>query len=41
MNSSMDDIGAGYTRAELKLLADFLRRPADAGHAATDELGGD
>jgi DNA-binding MarR family transcriptional regulator len=38
MNTSMDQICAGYTEAELELLADFLRRTTDAGRAATDEL---
>jgi DNA-binding MarR family transcriptional regulator len=38
MNTSMDDICAGYGEAELELLADFLRRTADAGRNATDEL---
>ena len=40
MNTSMDQICAGYTEAELELLADFLRRTADAGRSATDELAG-
>jgi DNA-binding MarR family transcriptional regulator len=38
MNTSMDDICAGYGETELELLADFLRRTADAGRNATDEL---
>lgn len=38
MNSSMDDICAGYNDAELELLVDFLRRTADAGRHATDDL---
>jgi DNA-binding MarR family transcriptional regulator len=41
MNASMDRICAGYGDAELELLADFLRRIADAGRSATDELAGD
>ncbi|HEX5404934.1 MAG TPA: MarR family transcriptional regulator [Pseudonocardiaceae bacterium] len=41
MNTSMDQICAGYTEAELELLADFLRRTTTAGHTATDELAGD
>jgi len=41
MNTSMDQICAGYTDAELELLADFLRRTTDAGRDATDELAGD
>ena len=39
MNGSMDRLCAGYTEEELTLLADFLRRTADAGRRATDELG--
>jgi DNA-binding MarR family transcriptional regulator len=38
MNTSMDDVCAGYTEAELQLLADFLRRTAVAGHDATNQL---
>jgi DNA-binding MarR family transcriptional regulator len=38
MNSSMDQICAGYGDAELELLADFLRRAANAGQKATDDL---
>src|SRR5438874_10250083 len=38
MNSSMDRICADYGDAELELLADFLRRTADAGRDATDAL---
>jgi DNA-binding MarR family transcriptional regulator len=41
MNASMDRICAGYGDAELELLADFLRRTADAGRSATDELSAD
>jgi DNA-binding MarR family transcriptional regulator len=41
MNSSMDQICAGYTEAELELVAGFLRRTTTAGHTATDELAGD
>ena len=40
MNASMDQICAGYTDAELELLADFLSRTANAGQNATDELAG-
>jgi DNA-binding MarR family transcriptional regulator len=40
MNSSMDQICAGYGDTELELLADFIRRTADAGRDATDELAG-
>ena len=41
MNTSMDEICAGYTDAELELVADFLRRTTNAGRNATDELAGD
>ncbi|HWN57812.1 MAG TPA: MarR family transcriptional regulator [Methylomirabilota bacterium] len=41
MNTSMDRICAGYGETELELLADFLRRTADAGRNATDELSAD
>jgi DNA-binding MarR family transcriptional regulator len=40
MNSSMDELCAGYADAELELLADFLRRTTDAGRDATDQLAG-
>jgi hypothetical protein len=32
------EICAGYTETELELLAGFLRRTADAGRSATNEL---
>lgn len=38
MNSLMDEICAGYSEAELELLAGFLRRAADAGRDATEDL---
>ena len=41
MNASMDAICAGYGDADLELLAGFLRRTADAGRQATDELARD
>jgi DNA-binding MarR family transcriptional regulator len=41
MTTKMDEICAGYGEAELEVLADFLRRTADAGRSATDELSGD
>jgi DNA-binding MarR family transcriptional regulator len=41
MNTSVDQICAEYSDAELLLLTDFLRRTADAGRTATDELAGD
>jgi len=40
MNASLDQICAGYTDAELELLAGFLRRTASAGQTATDALAG-
>ena len=41
MNTSVDQICAEYSDAELRLLTDFLRRTADAGRTATGELAGD
>ena len=41
MNASLDQICSGYTEAELEVLADFLRRAADAGQLATDDLATD
>ena len=41
MNSSMNEICAGYDDAELEVLADFLRRTVDAGREATEKLAGD
>ncbi|MGV9294006.1 MarR family transcriptional regulator [Amycolatopsis sp. NPDC003676] len=41
MSSAMDDLCAGYTEDELMLIAGFLRRTAEAGRAATDELSGE
>ena len=38
MNTAMDRICADYPDHELELLAGFLRRTADAGRTATDEL---
>ena len=38
MNTLMDQICAGYTGAELQLLAGFLRRIAAAGQEATEQL---
>jgi DNA-binding MarR family transcriptional regulator len=38
MNRSMDEICAGYTEAELTVVADFLLRTAAAGHTAADDL---
>jgi DNA-binding MarR family transcriptional regulator len=38
MNSSMDEICAGYSNDELHLIADFLRRTTSAGRDATEEL---
>jgi DNA-binding MarR family transcriptional regulator len=41
MNTSMDQICAGYSDDQLELLTDFLRRTTDAGRSATDELAVD
>jgi DNA-binding MarR family transcriptional regulator len=38
MNASLEQICAGYTDAELELLAGFLRRAAEAGRHATNDL---
>lgn len=38
MNSSMDEICAGYDDAQLELLADFLQRTTGAGRRAADDL---
>lgn len=40
MNTSMDDVCAQYTEAELQLLADFLRRTTQAGQHAASQLAG-
>jgi DNA-binding MarR family transcriptional regulator len=40
MNPALDKILAGYTESELAVVADFLRRTADAGRAAADRLSG-
>jgi DNA-binding MarR family transcriptional regulator len=39
MNSAMDRLCDGYSDTELDMIADFLRRTADAGRTATDALG--
>ena len=38
MNAALDQICAGYTSAELAVVAEFLRRTADAGRAAASRL---
>ena len=38
MNAAMDGICAGYSDAELAAIADFLRRTAEAGHTAAEDL---
>jgi DNA-binding MarR family transcriptional regulator len=38
MNEAMDEICAGYSADQLELLADFLRRTAEAGRAAAGQL---
>jgi DNA-binding MarR family transcriptional regulator len=40
MSASMAQICAGYTDDELDLIAGFLRRTAEAGRSATEELDG-
>jgi DNA-binding MarR family transcriptional regulator len=40
MNTSMDQLCAGYSEAELELVAEFLRRTTSAGHDATEQLAG-
>jgi DNA-binding MarR family transcriptional regulator len=40
MNSALDEILAGYAEAELVIVADFLRRTADAGRTAAQRLSG-
>lgn len=41
MNTALDDICAGYSDAELELIADFLRRTTGAGRAAAEGLAED
>jgi len=38
MNTSMDEICAGYTDTQLEVVADFLHRTTDAGRTATNDL---
>jgi DNA-binding MarR family transcriptional regulator len=38
MNRSLDEICAGYSDAELAVVADFLRRTTEAGRTAGQEL---
>ncbi len=38
MNSALDEILSDYAEAELAVVADFLRRTAQAGRAAADRL---
>jgi DNA-binding MarR family transcriptional regulator len=38
MSPALDEIMAGYTDAELQVIADFLRRTATAGRVAADRL---
>ena len=40
MSDSLDEICAGYSDAELELLASFLRRATDAGRGAAAGLSG-
>jgi len=41
MNAAIDEMCAGYSDSELRLLADFLRRTMDAGRHATEALASD
>ena len=41
MNRAIDDICAGYSDEELRVLADFLRRTAEAGQRAADAVAAD
>jgi hypothetical protein len=41
MNSSLDQILDGYTDDQIDLVVDFLRRCAQAGQSATDQLAAD
>ncbi|MYS84631.1 MarR family winged helix-turn-helix transcriptional regulator [Embleya scabrispora] len=41
MTASVEEICAGYQPADLEVLADFLRRTAEAGRRASTELAGD
>ena len=41
MNAAMDEILGRYADAELTVLADFIRRTVNAGHAATLTLAAD
>jgi len=38
MNDRLDELLAGYSGEELAVLADFLRRTAEAGRSASEEL---
>ncbi|AGZ40253.1 MarR family winged helix-turn-helix transcriptional regulator [Actinoplanes friuliensis] len=38
MNRGIDEICAGYSPAELEVIADFLRRTAETGRQATGDL---
>jgi DNA-binding MarR family transcriptional regulator len=38
MNTSLEQICAGYPEADLELIADFLRRTTEAGRTATENL---
>lgn len=40
MNPALDEILAGYTQAQLAVIADFLHRTAEAGRTAAERLSG-
>jgi hypothetical protein len=41
MNRAMNTLLAGYSDEELEVIADFMRRTAEAGQRASDELAGE
>jgi DNA-binding MarR family transcriptional regulator len=41
LNRSMNKLLAGYSDAELEVIADFMRRTAEAGRNAAERLGGE
>ncbi len=41
LSRSMNKLLAGYSDAELEVIADFMRRAAEAGRSAAEDLGAD
>jgi DNA-binding MarR family transcriptional regulator len=39
LNRSMNKLLAGYSDSELEVIADFMRRTAEAGRRAAEQLG--